>query len=348
MGPIGTPAKASAESAARTLHLRPYPKPCRPPLWARTGHGQTILSHFIPTRAPDLKAGTAGVEVHDIPLPCGDKLRAFYAAGSTGILVAVFHGLSGDTSADYVRKTARLVRAAGHSVLAVNHRGCGAGRGLARGVYHSGRSDDVGAVFSWARGALPETRHVGVGVSLSGNALLLLLTQQGPGQPDAAIAINPPANLEHCSKRISSGINRLYDWRFVRACTELLHERRADGLLPDDFEIPRVSTLWEFDEEVTAPLGGFASALDYYQRCSTYELFDRIERPTVIITSQDDPFVPVADFESARSVPAIHLHVERFGGHVGYLERGPLPFTGRKWIDGAVAHYLSELCAVVR
>ncbi len=154
-------------------------------------------------------------------------------------------------------------------------------------------------------------------------------------------------NLRHCSERISSGANRIYDRRFVRRCTRLVHERVEDGLLARDYPIPRVRTLWEFDEVVTAPMGGFADAEDYYRRCSTFELFDQIDRPTVVITAEDDPFVPVEDFGRAEGAPNVHLHVERHGGHVGYLERGALPFSGRQWIDGALAHYIRELCAIV-
>lgn len=329
------------------LGLSPYARPCRPPFWARTGHGQTILSHLWPTSARELRDGVDGVTAHDVPVGDGDRLRVFHAPGTSGTLVAIFHGLSGDSGADYVRQTARVARTLGHSVLAVNHRGCGAGRGLARGLYHSGRADDLGAVFEWARGALPEEHQLGVGFSLSGNALLLLLARETRGHPDAGIAINPPVHLRHCSERISSGANRLYDRRFVRRCTRLLHERVEDGLLPPDYPIPRVRTLWEFDEQVTAPLGGFADAEDYYRCCSTFELLERIEAPTVILTAEDDPFVPVQDFGQARGSARIHLHVERHGGHVGYLERAAIPLLGHQWIDGALAHYIEELCAVV-
>ena len=275
-------------------------------------------------------------------------MRAFYSPGTSGVLVAVFHGLSGDTDADYMRATSGVARAAGHSVLLVNHRGCGAGRGLARGLYHSGRSDDLASVFGWARARLPETQHVGVGFSLSGNALLLLLADPAAPQPSACLSINPPIHLANCSDRISSGANRVYDQRFVRRCVQSLRERVQDGLLPSDFRIPEARTLREFDDEVTAPLGGFANAEDYYRRCSTFERLDRIEVPTVILTAADDPFVRVEDFRAARLSPKVHLHIEPHGGHVGYLERGGIPLSGHKWLDGALAHYIEELCAAVR
>lgn len=320
-----------------------FAKPCHPPLWARSGHGQTILSHLLPTRAPGFALEREGVTAHDIEVGDGDRLRAFHEPGTSGVLVMIFHGLSGNSSADYVRLAAKAAKRAGHSVLAVNHRGCGAGRGLARGLYHSGRADDLGAVCDYARRELPEERLLCVGFSLSGNALLLLLEGRQWEQPDGGIAINPPVHLQHCSERISSGANRVYDRRFVRRCTRLLRERIEDGLLPHDFPVPQVSTLWDFDEQVTAPLGGFADARDYYRRCSTWERFDSIERPVVVLTAADDPFVPVEDFEGARNAQQVHLHVEPTGGHVGYLAGIAGGLGAQKWLDGALDHYLSEL-----
>jgi predicted alpha/beta-fold hydrolase len=55
--------------------------------------------------------------------------------------------------------------------------------------------------------------------------------------------------------------------------------------------------------------------------------------------------VAVRDFREARLSPAIHLHIERHGGHVGYLASHGTRLWPRKWLDGALAHYFRELCA---
>jgi predicted alpha/beta-fold hydrolase len=327
----------------------PYGHPCRPPFYARGGHLQTILAHLIPTPAPSLVAGLDGVRSVDIPLPDGDALRAFYRAGSSGVLVAIFHGLSGDSNSDYMRLTAQVAQTAGHAVLSVNHRGCGAGRGLARGLYHSGRGDDVGEALTWARRELPELTQIAVGYSLSGNALLLALAASAAGGlqgPDGAIAVNPPIDLRECSKRISSGLNKLYDKRFVRRCLGAVRERQADNLLPPGFHVPRPKTLWEFDEQITAPLSGFLGAEDYYRRCSSKDLLHTISSPTVIIHAQDDPFVTAQSYAETQLSRQCHLHLEPHGGHVGYLTgtaRAP-----QKWLGGALSHYVVEVCAAVQ
>ena len=58
----------------------------------------------------------------------------------------------------------------------------------------------------------------------------------------------------------------------------------------------------------------------------------------MILTAADDPFVPHASFASVP--PAIHLHTEPVGGHMGYLEwrRGRLGF----WAAGATLDTLER------
>ena len=43
--------------------------------------------------------------------------------------------------------------------------------------------------------------------------------------------------------------------------------------------------------------------------------------PTVILTSLDDPFAPGGDVLGCPLSPAVHLHAEPTGGHMGYLSR---------------------------
>ncbi|HCZ32445.1 MAG TPA: thioesterase, partial [Holophagaceae bacterium] len=172
--------------------LSPPPLPCRAPWWAASGHLQTILGNYLPGEPSSHPS-----EPFRIPLPDGDLLTGRHYPGEADVLTLVFHGLGGDDQAHYVRRTVTLARKLGHHVWTVNHRGCGEGRGLAKRPYHSGSGDDLGAAFAAARERHPELRQLAVAYSLSANALLLNLGGGLPepaGQPDAAIAVNPPVD----------------------------------------------------------------------------------------------------------------------------------------------------------
>ncbi|MBI1753195.1 MAG: alpha/beta fold hydrolase [Acidobacteria bacterium] len=318
--------------------LTPPPLPCRAPWWAASGHLQTILGNYLPGDSLDHPS-----QPFLIPLPDGDQLAGRHYPGETDVLTLVFHGLGGDDQAHYVRRTVALARGLGHHVWTVNHRGCGSGRGLARKPYHSGSGDDLGAAFAAARERHPDLRQLAIGYSLSANALLLNLgggLREPAAQPDAAIAVNPPLDLAACSETIHQGLNRLYELRFIRRCRRAIQERIADGLIPDSYRTWPTMSLREFDDAYTSQAGAFGTAEGYYATCSARHHLSKITVPTVLLMAQDDPFIPWRHAAESKPSPAVHLHLEARGGHMGYLSRD-LP--GRRWLPYAVEHYAKEL-----
>jgi len=323
--------------------LSPPPLPCHAPWWAASGHLQTILGNYLPGESPAHPS-----EAFRIALPDGDQLTGHHYPGESDILTLVFHGLGGDDQAHYVRRTVALARKLGHHVWTVNHRGCGDGRGLAKKPYHSGSGDDLGAAFAAARERLPHLRQLAVAYSLSANALLLNLgggLHTPAAQPDAAIAVNPPVDLGACSASIHRGLSRLYELRFIKRCRKAIRERIADGLIPDAYRTWPLMSLREFDDAYTTKAGGFRDADDYYARCSARHHLAKITVPTVILMAKDDPFIPWQHAEDAKPSPAVHLHLEPRGGHMGYLSRN-LP--GHRWLPYAVSHYAQELLTPAR
>lgn len=311
--------------------------PCLPPAWARSGHLQTILGNYLPSPACSHPSAPFRVD-----LPDGDALAGRAFEGRSDLLVLFFHGLGGSAGAPYMQRGAARALARGHHVWLVNHRGCGEGRGMARGTYHSGRGDDLGAVFAEARRRHPGKRLAAVGFSLSGNALLFNLGTRQWAEPDVAIAVNPPVHLERSAVLIKQGLNRLYDLRFVKRCRQSVRERREDGLLA----VPDLTRWWmtlhAFDNAFTAPAAGFRNREDYYARCSALPHLAGIARPTVILMAKDDPFIPWEDHARASLPPGVRLHLEEVGGHMGYLSRN-LP--DRRWLDEALDHYVADLLA---
>ena len=318
--------------------LAPPPLPCRAPWWAASGHLQTILGNYLPGPSPAFPSVPFGID-----LPDGDHLAGRHYPGETDVLMLVFHGLGGDDQAHYVRRTIALARSLGHHVWTVNHRGCGEGRGLAKRPYHSGSGDDLGSAFAAAREHHPGLRQLAVAYSLSANALLLNLghgLRSPAAQPDAAITVNPPIDLSACSDEIHRGLNRLYELRFIHRCRKAIHQRVEDGLIADVYRTTPTMSLRAFDDAYTARAGGFRNAEDYYACCSARHHLAKITVPTVLLMAQDDPFIPWRHaLESPRS-PAVHLHLEPRGGHMGYLSRD---LEGYRWLPYAVEHYARQL-----
>jgi predicted alpha/beta-fold hydrolase len=346
-------------STQNQLKLPPLPKlePCVAPAWARGGHLQTLIGHFLPS--PILKEQGERVELDVVG---GDRVVAHFIAGASQTVVYLFHGLGGFSHSSYMQRTALLARARGHSVFMFNHRGCGDGSGLAREPYHSGRAEDLSALIAHGRRLFPRHKHLAIGFSLSANALLLLSARQrGDVLPDAAIAVNAPINLGRCAVLLKQGFNRIYDIDFMRQMRGALKVRAHLDKSVADLRVPLLMTLTDFDDLYTAPFGGFKSREDYYETCSAARYFKDIAIPTVALMANDDPFVAAADYQLAAqaarglsvsdaakpSVPLpsklLHIHIENEGGHMGYLCAKPTPLGTRRWLDYALASYMDAL-----
>lgn len=309
----------------------------RPPHWAREGHQQTLLGYLLPS-----PAWSSTHENVVIDLPDGDQLAAELAPGTTDLMVYLFHGLGGCTQSPYMQRMARVVQQSHHGVMLINHRGSGAGVGLARKPYHSGVAEDLAAVLQYGRSRFPQCRHLAIGFSLSGNALLLLLSDSTLGShPDFAIAVNAPISLNNTSLLLEQGFNRIYDLHFVRLMRQRLREKIQRGLLhPYKYRISGLNTLREFDEIYLAREAGFKNRQDYYERCSTHDKLIRITRPTVLLTAEDDPFIDAKDYLRTPLSASTLLHLEKSGGHMGYLTRDTHPKFGRRWMDMALNEYI--------
>lgn len=337
--------------------LTRYAVRCRAPLWARGGQAQTLLGYFLPVTGEALDPALPDVERHELQLDGEDRVVVFEAAPADaaggerpldGAVVHLFHGLTGSSDSNYVRLAASVMRGAGARVVAYNHRGQGAGAGLARGFYHSGSDLDLFASVGAARARHPGAPQLAIGFSLSANTLLLGAARRGehPGLPDAILAVNPPARLSVAVRRMERGFNRVYDRRFVAGMREALRVRRDLGWAGEDLVIPRGSSVREADGLVTAPMAGYPDAEAYYADCSSAPRWPAVEVPAVVLSAADDPFIFAEDLTDAAPGPRMLVHVEPTGGHLGYLSSAGPPIPGgspRRWLGGALLHYAVEL-----
>ena len=248
--------------------------PFVPPTWLRGSHAQTVAGRYLVNGNTRLDA-----TAHEVALQDGDRLcvlesvpTGWQPGDPTAVLV---HGLAGCARSPYIVRFARRLLCLGVRVVRMNLRGAGAGFGLARGIYHAGRSDDLRHVIDWVADRAPRSPIALAGFSL-GASLALKLAAETTDQPgdrlDCVLAANPPIDLSACSEAMRRPENRLYDWNFVRwlrAEVTRLHRRFPELGRPD---LREVHSVYDFDDRYTAPRNGFASARDYYRRSSVLPL----------------------------------------------------------------------------
>lgn len=320
----------------------PPPRRCDPPRWARGGHAQTLLGHVLPTRLP-ASGPRAGWRAVSLPLADGGALAAWHRPGARGPVVVLWHGLGGSTSSPYLRVAADACARRGHAVLAVLHRGSGGTRERTCLPYMAGNTRDLVDALLWTRARHPGRSVFLVGFSLSGNTLLKGLGEEGGPRPEAALAVNPAVDLDLTSRHLLRWPQRGYDLWILRACRRWVPRLRGtDGRR---YRVPALASLREFDARYIAPVWGFPDRETYYREASSAARLAAIRTPTAILAAADDPIVPLAPLREARRSPAVALHVEPHGGHLGFLSRGR---GGRvdRWLDHALGHYLDQAAAL--
>ena len=232
----------------------------------------------------------------------------------------------------------------GVRVIRMNLRGAGRGFGLARGIYHAGRTGDVRRVIEWLARRAPGSPIALAGFSL-GAGLAIRLAAEASDRPaaglDCVLSANPPIDLLTCAEAMRRPENRLYDWNFVRwlrSEVARLHRRFPDLGHPD---LRRVDSLFDFDDRYTAPRNGFSDALDYYARTSALPLIPRIILPGLVVHAADDPFIPAGLFLRAGFPATLRFELTAGGGHLGYVSRRSWQ-GDRRWLEARLAAWLAD------
>lgn len=309
-------------------HIPAFPSP----QWCFNGHVHTIVRSLFGDTDPPSQ-----MERVEIPTPDDDFLELECSIHSSSkAVVVLFHGLEGSSRRYYMVELAKELLEENYSVVAVNFRSCGTKMNNRPRFYHSGETADYATVFRWVKKQCPDKKMAAVGFSLGGNALIKSLAEEGESHPlDAAVAISVPYDLRLGSLRLSKGFHRVYEYRFLRMLRDKLERKRRE--FP---EIPEFngSTIYEFDDQVTAPVHGFAGADDYYKRCSSRRFIDGIKTSTLLVHSREDPLCPIQAMPVARIFehPYTDYIVTEKGGHVGFRSRP------KGWLNYIVRLYLGK------
>lgn len=258
--------------------------------------------------------------------------------------VVIVHGLCGSHRSPNLLRMVKRLEPLGIKTVRFNMRGCGSGRGLAKQIYHCGRSDDLFEAIKTIKDECPESPIVLLGFSLGGNIVLKLageLNSLGGGFLKKVIAISPPIDLFSSILMIGEPANAIYEnyfYRLLRRDVLYLHKTFKD--LPR-VNLPRNLKIYEFDQIYTAPRCGFSSAYDYYNKCSSVHLINDIAIPCRILLAEDDPIISPTAIDSCFLPSNVEVFKTKKGGHIGYVGN-PRHEKGVHWLDSLLVDWILE------
>jgi hypothetical protein len=311
----------------------------------RGGHRMTIYTWARPRRFPRLPPPVP--RYFDVGPDARVLAHCYWQPGRHDCpVILALHGLEGSSSAHYMQGLADKAWSRGWSAVLLNQRNCGGTEHLSAGLYHSGLTADPRTVLDELL-AVDRVPTVGiVGYSLGGNLATKLAGEFGSSAPPAlkaVCAVSPTLEVAVCVDALERPENRVYEWNFVKDLKARM--RRKAAAWPGRFDLAplrHVRTVREFDEAYTAPHHGFAGASDYYHRAAAMRVVDRIAVPALVISAEDDPFVPAAQFSvpALASNPAVTRRITAFGGHCGFLAEAGNGSDGY-WAEEVVMAFLA-------
>ncbi len=301
----------------KPLRATPY----QAPRWLAGGHAQTIWP--LARKGPLPSYRRVREETPDGDFIDIDHVDKPPGAPPATPLVVLFHGLEGSSRSHYARSLMRAVARRGWCGAVVHFRGCSGEPNRLPRAYHSGDSAEIDWVLRRLHAAQPQAPLCVAGVSLGGNALLKWLGEQGTAARfvAAAAAVSAPLDLAAANEALLHGFSRIYARYFLRSLipAALAKLERFPGLY-DAARVRAAYSMHSFDEVVTAPLHGFASADDYYRRVSSRQFLGGIAAPTLVLNARNDPFLPASALADATEVSAaVVLEQPAQGGHVGFV-----------------------------
>ena len=322
----------------------------RSPRWLRNPHLQTLLGSS-PIRVlrggRELRKLRAVHEEHLIDAGNGIRLHGVHSTlpgrPARG-LALLLHGWEGSAESGYMRLTCARLLERGFDVFRLNFRDHGDTHSLNQELFHSNRLEEVlqaALTISRTWATQPPLPMVVAGYSLGGNfALRVALNAPRVGlRLSRVAAVCPALDPDRTTTAMEQGLP-FYERYFLRKWTRSL--RRKRDLFPQHHAIDeeqlgsrrlRSLTAW-----LVARHADFADVDAYFDAYRiSRDRMAALQVPADILTSADDPVIPVDDFHHWQLPADAYVEIAAHGGHCAFLCDARL----HGYAEGWVADHLS-------
>ena len=315
----------------------------KPAWWLSNAHAQTIF------RSLTLRKKAPINRIERLELPDGDFVDLAWATHHLNInspLVILLHGLGGNLDSSYVAGQLAAYNRHGWRAVFMHFRGASKEPNRLARTYHSGETGDLHHLLKTLNIREPHTKKAVVGVSLGGNVLLKRLGEQGAQSfIHTSVAISAPFDLRLLVEHINQGFPRIYQ-RYMLNSLRVMFKRKLKKyphtMASYVHNLESLDSFSKFDEQITAPLHGFANAETYYRESSSRQFLKKIETPTLIIHASDDPFMTPKALPTTTELSShITFELSANGGHVGFIS-GKIPGRPRYWLEERIPAFLKD------
>jgi predicted alpha/beta-fold hydrolase len=318
----------------------------------RDPHLMTIAPAFWPR--PNLRTPPAEARTFEVEPGIRVLTRCNWQPERTSKpTLVLIHGLEGSAESSYMRGTTYKAWHHGMNVVRMNLRNCGGSMHLTPTLYNAGLSADVIKILRELREENLRSIFI-AGYSLGGNIVVKTageLGSEGPEILSGVAAVSPSLDLDACVTAMEKRSNRHYERHFLRTLKRKIREKaKAHPDRYDTSHLKTIKSMRSFDNTYTAPAGGYGNAANYYATASAINVVHKIQVPTLIIASEDDPLIPFSIFQHAALQNSnIELLATKYGGHAGYIHHASerLPVLDSFWAENRIVQFCQEVFASV-
>jgi predicted alpha/beta-fold hydrolase len=262
-------------------------------------------------------------------------------------LALLIHGLEGSSESKYMISTTNELNCKRIDTVAFNLRGCSGEDNLLLGTYHSGKTEDVDFVINHLLDNYEYENIIIVGFSLGGNLTLKYMGEYADKispKIKGSVAISVPIDIASSEREMNKIKNKLYIEQFLKTIRLKVLEKsyKFPEFKLDKEKLFNAKRFKHLEYLYTAPVFGFDSPEDYWQKASSKPYLPKINKPTLLINAQDDSFLPKECFpiEEARDSDTFFLEISKYGGHVGYISS--FKQQESRWLENRIARFIDD------
>ncbi len=238
-------------------------------------------------------------------------------------MVILHHGWEGSANSAYIVSTGKLFFDNGYDVFRLNMRDHGETHHLNRGIFYGTLIEEAFEADKLVAASAGDLPVFIVGFSMGGNFSIRIARMHRDDPLNNlrhVVCVNPALDPLLATLRIDemNSIRKYFLKKWKRSL------RKKQELFPDLYDFSRVLNMertMDMTEALVRELTDYGDAATYFGNYTLKEGYlDSLNVPLTIITSSDDPVIPVKDFHETEMNGFVTLDLQEYGGHCGYID----------------------------
>lgn len=275
--------------------------------------------------------------------PDNDILETDWVEKNNDKIAILTHGLTGSSRGAYMSGMTQILMKNGFDVLSWSQRSCGDKMNLQLKTTNMGATYDLRFLVDYVANLEYQEIYL-FGVSLGGNITLKYLGEEGKNfnkKLKKAATFSVPSRVMNSSLAIRKWRNFIYHRRFVKQLIEVAKKKAEQFPEINIKAIKKVKTIYDFDHYFTAPLHGYKSVEEYYDKTSAIYFIPKIKIPTLLVNSKNDTYLGNIDelVDLSEKSSFFYYKLTQDGGHVGF---GKTDKNGFLWSEKEALKFFNQ------